>query len=103
MVSGVLASGRDAFGRPIPTAAGSGLPLEYRNVSGTRFAFAEMAALRTRAKGGLMPHARHGGSGNDSVAMVGSKFEGTGLEKEHMGHTQLPTTRGGGAGETAAG
>lgn len=49
-----------------------------------------------------MPQARHGGSGNASVAIVGSKFEGTGLEKEQIGQTQVPLTRGSGAGEAAA-
>jgi hypothetical protein len=42
-----------------------------------------------------MPHARHGGSGNASVAIVGSKFDGTGFENEQIGHTQVPLTVGG--------
>ena len=53
---------------------------------------AATAAFNTRAKGGLIPQARHGGSGNASVAMVGSKLEGTGFENEHIGQTQVPTT-----------
>lgn len=41
-----------------------------------------------------MPQARHGGNGKASVAIVGSKLDGTGLEKEQMGHTQVPITTG---------
>jgi hypothetical protein len=36
-----------------------------------------------------MPHAKHGGSGVLALAVAGSKFEGTGLEKVHIGHTQV--------------
>jgi hypothetical protein len=59
-----------------------------------RLAFAAMAALSTKANGGLMPQARQGGNGKASVAIVGSKLDGTGLENEQMGHTQVPTTTG---------
>lgn len=48
-----------------------------------------------------MPQARHGGNGKASVATLGSKLEGTGLEKEQMGHTHAPTTAGSVAGDTA--
>lgn len=72
-------------------------------LSGTCLAFAAMAALSTVANGGLMPQARHGGSGKASVAIVGSKLDGTGLEKEHMGQTQVPTTAGTSADETVDG
>ena len=41
------------------------------------------------AKGGLMPHVRQGGSGNASEATAGSKFDGTGLVKVHIGQIQL--------------
>jgi hypothetical protein len=68
---------------------------------GIRFAFAMTAAFNTTENSGLMPQAKHGGSGNDSVAIVGSKFEGTGFEKEQMGQTHVPATTGDGAGETA--
>jgi len=68
---------------------------------GMRFAFAATAAFSTREKGGLMPQARQGGRGKDSVAMVGSKLEGTGFEKEQIGHTQVPTTSGDGVGDIA--
>lgn len=37
-----------------------------------------------------MPHVRHGGRGKLSVAVVGSKFDGTGFVKEHIGQIQLP-------------
>jgi len=51
-----------------------------------------MAALRTVVNGGLMPQAKHGGKGVAVVAVVVSKFEGTGLENEHMGHIQVALT-----------
>jgi hypothetical protein len=51
-----------------------------------------MAALRIVAKGGFIPQAKHGGKGVEAVAVVGSKFEGTGLENEHIGHTQVTVT-----------
>src|SRR3984957_17640827 len=37
-----------------------------------------------------MPHVRHGGRGKAEVAVLTSKFEGTGLEKEHMGQIHVP-------------
>ena len=49
-----------------------------------------MAAFRTTAKGGFIPHVRHGGIGNADVAFPASKLEGTGFEKEQMGHTHVP-------------
>lgn len=70
---------------------------------GTRLALAVTAALSTVANGGLMPQAKHGGSGKASVAIVGSKFEGTGLENEQMGQTQVPLTTGAGVDETDKG
>jgi len=54
-------------------------------------------ALRTREKGGLTPHARHGARGVYSSEVCGSKFEGTGLEKEHIGHIHVPVLVGVGA------
>ena len=68
-----------------------------------RFAFATTAAFSTRENDGLIPQARHGGSGKVSVAMVGSKLEGTGLEKEQIGHTQVPAIRGKGTGVAVEG
>lgn len=48
-----------------------------------------MAALSTCVSDGLMPQARHGGKGVCALAEVGSKFDGTGLEKLHIVHTQV--------------
>lgn len=48
-----------------------------------------MAAFSMIAKGGLMPHVRQGGIGNDSEATAGSKLDGTGLVKVQIGQTQL--------------
>jgi hypothetical protein len=36
-----------------------------------------------------MPHVRHGGNGVFAFASDGSKFEGTGFEREHIGHIQV--------------
>ena len=47
-----------------------------------------IAAFTTCTVGGLIPQARHGGIGVRD-ARAGSKFEGTGFEKEHIGHTQV--------------
>lgn len=58
---------------------------------------AAIAALTTCTVGGLIPQARHGGIGVRD-ARAGSKFEGTGLEKEHIGHTHVALVGGGGAG-----
>lgn len=57
--------------------------------SGARDEPALMAAFSIRANGGLMPHVRHGGTGNDSDAVDGSKLEGTGFVKVQMGQIQL--------------
>lgn len=40
---------------------------------------AAIAAFNTCAKAGAIPHATQGGMGKDSVAVVGSKFDGTGF------------------------
>jgi hypothetical protein len=56
-----------------------------------------IAALTTCTVGGLIPHARHGGIGVRE-ASAGSKLEGTGFEKEQIGHTQVALCCGGGAG-----
>lgn len=41
-----------------------------------------------------MPHARHGAKGVRAFAVAGSKFDGTGLEKEQMGQTHVALTDG---------
>lgn len=38
---------------------------------------------------GLIPQARHGGSGVWAFAVTGSKLDGTGLEKLHIVQTQV--------------
>lgn len=58
---------------------------------------AAIAAFTTCIVGGLIPQARHGGIGVRD-ASAGSKFDGTGFEKEHMGHTQDAVIEGAGAG-----
>jgi hypothetical protein len=59
-----------------------------------RPAAAVIAAFRTSGNGGFIPHARHGGKGKEEVALVESKFDGTGLEKEQIGQTQVPVDFG---------
>lgn len=54
----------------------------------------DIEALRTRAKGGLIPHAKHGANGVFSFDACGSKFEGTGFEKEHIGQIQVAELAG---------
>jgi hypothetical protein len=61
------------------------------------FDMAAIAALTMCIVGGLMPQARHGGMGVRE-ARAGSKLEGTGFEKEHIGHTQVALGTGAGAG-----
>lgn len=43
-----------------------------------------------------MPHAKQGGKGVWALAVVGSKFEGTGLEKLHIVQTQVAVLTAGG-------
>ena len=62
-----------------------------------------MAAFSTSGYGGFIPQARHGGNGNESVAMVGSKLEGTGFENEQIGQTHVPTTTARFAGDRVPG
>jgi hypothetical protein len=63
---------------------------------------AAMAALTTCTSGGFIPQARHGGRGVRSFAVLGSKLDGTGLEKEQMGQIQVVFASLAGAGEDAA-
>lgn len=58
----------------------------------SRLAAALIAAFKTVIKGGLIPHARHGGKWVVAVAVAGSKFEGTGFEKEQIGQIQVALT-----------
>ena len=66
--------------------------------NGTRLVALDIAALRTRANGGLIPHARQAANGVYSVAFWGSKFHGMGFEKEQMGHIHVALLLGGGSG-----
>lgn len=61
------------------------------------FEMAAIAALTTCTVGGLIPQAKHGGMGVRD-ASAGSKFDGTGFEKEHIGHTHDALIEGVGAG-----
>jgi hypothetical protein len=56
-----------------------------------------IAAFTTCTVGGLIPQARHGGIGVRD-ASAGSKFDGTGFENEHIGHTHVALCCGAGAG-----
>lgn len=53
-----------------------------------------MAALRTTANGGLIPQAKHGDKCAEELALAGSKFGETGLEKVHIGQIQYPPSGG---------
>jgi hypothetical protein len=57
---------------------------------------AAIVAFKIVANGGFIPHARQGGIGGDAEA---SKLDGTGLEKEQMGHTQVAFIDWGGFGD----
>jgi hypothetical protein len=57
-----------------------------------------MAALTTCTSGGFIPHARHGGRGVRAFAVAGSKLDGTGFEKEHIGQTHVALAEGVAAG-----
>lgn len=59
---------------------------------GSRLAAALTAAFKTVVKGGLIPHARHGGKWVVGFAVAGSKFEGTGFEKVQMGQIHVEFT-----------
>lgn len=64
----------------------------------SRLAAAEIAAFNMVVNGGFIPHAKHGGTLVDFVAVDGSKLEGTGLENEHMGQIQVAFTGWDGGG-----
>lgn len=57
----------------------------------------DIAAFKTCARGGLIPQARHGAKGVCTVAVAGSKLDGTGLEKVHIGQIQVAFLAGGGS------
>lgn len=66
--------------------------------TGSRFVAADIAALRIVASGGLIPHAKHGGIFVDAVAVVASKFDGTGFENEQIEQIHVALTGWGDAG-----
>lgn len=89
-----------ADGDVVEAEGGGGVPFFTSFGGGPgagRFDMAAMAALTTCTVGGFIPQARHGGMGVRD-ARAGSKLEGTGLEKEHIGHTHVALAGGGGAG-----
>ena len=49
-----------------------------------------VAAICRCASGGLIPQAKHGGIGVEAFARAGLKFDGSGLEYEHIGQTHVP-------------
>jgi hypothetical protein len=65
---------------------------------GARLVALDTEALRTREKGGLIPQARQGANGVCSSEVCGSKFEGTGFEKEQIGHIQVAVLAAAGSG-----
>jgi hypothetical protein len=72
--------------------------ISFGGVTGPgRFEIAAIAAFTTCIVGGLIPQAKHGGIGVRD-ASAGSKLDGTGFEKEQIGHTQDALIDGGGAG-----
>jgi hypothetical protein len=81
-----------------PPRIGTGVLRAVEGDGGGRFAALEIAAFRTRASGGFIPQAKHGASGLCALAVAGSKFAGTGFEKEHIGHIQVAELEGEGSG-----
>lgn len=63
-----------------------------------RLAAFVIAALITTLNGGLIPHAKQGANGVRSSAVTGSKFDGTGFEKEHIGQIQVAVLADDGSG-----
>lgn len=49
----------------------------------------DIEAFRMCVNAGLMPQAKHGGSGVCAFAVVGSKLDGTGFGKLHMVHIHV--------------
>jgi hypothetical protein len=54
----------------------------------------DIEALRTSEKGGFIPQARQGANGVCPFEVSGSKFEGTGFEKEQIGHIHVAVLAG---------
>lgn len=98
---GTVASG-DSGGRVSERFAPVNMAEADGRADDPRCAAAEIDAFSIVASGGLIPHARQGGSGVEAVAVAGSKLDGTGFEKEQIGHTQVAFT-GLGAGDAPRG
>lgn len=82
-----------ALALPFPTGKASSSGVTAGSVKGLpRLVAAFIAAFNIVVSGGFIPQARHGGIGVALVAVEESKFEGTGLENEHIGHTQVALT-----------
>lgn len=59
---------------------------------GVSVRLAARAALTKVTNGGVIPQVPHGASGVPSFAVAGSKFGGTGFEKEQIGHIHVALT-----------
>ena len=70
-------------------STGGGEGAGVRDVDECRPEADEMTAFKTWAKVGLIPQAKQGGSGVYALAVVTSKFEGSGLESEQMEQIQV--------------
>jgi hypothetical protein len=66
-------------------------------VPGCLLATLDIVAFKTCVRVGLIPQARHGGSGVCTFAVVGSKLEGTGFEKLQIVHTHVAVLSVGGS------
>ena len=58
----------------------------------------DIAAFSKVDRGGFTPHVEHGVRGGRSLAVVGSKLEGTGLGNVQIGQTQVAVLAGDGSG-----
>jgi hypothetical protein len=69
--------GRGISGRP---RIGTGVLRAAGEVGDGLFVVFRIEALSTCARAGLIPQSKHGGRGVRSLAVLGSKFDGTGFE-----------------------
>lgn len=103
-----LGAAADGFGEflGVSTASwgcgriGVGLPLPDIEFADCLFVALEMVAFKTCVRAGLIPHAKQGGRGVCSLAVVGSKLDGTGFGKLQMVQTHVAEVAG---AELAAG
>jgi hypothetical protein len=95
-------------GSPHASDCGRGITGRLRTGIGVRrdigeeddclFVVFNIEALRTCARAGLIPQSKHGGNGVRSLAVFGSKFDGTGLEWLQIVQIQVALLVGGGSG-----